>query len=145
MRLFKAQGRTAPIVEIAKSITNLEGRFEFPGLTPPRVDDPIDPLFYLVFAEADDRPIGVGGIWAGREGDADTIEIRMLREKTTLSGTVQSPQGKPLAGASVAQWEIDGRPVPGILSATTGPDGRFQIRRIPHLRMDAQGRKPTGA
>ena len=39
----------------------------------------------------------------------------------------------------MAQWAIDGRPVPGILSATTGPDGRFVINRIPHyewLRAD---------
>src|SRR5262249_32302810 len=38
------------------------------------------------------------------------------------------------AGATVAQWAIDGRPVPGILSATTGPDGRFLITRIPYYK-----------
>ncbi len=36
VRLFKAQGRTSPIVEIAKSVSDREGRFEFPLLTPPR-------------------------------------------------------------------------------------------------------------
>lgn len=132
MRLFKVQGRLSPIVEITKSVTDPAGRFEFPNLDPPRPDDPIDPFFYMVFADADDRPIGAGGIWNGQGSEGSTIEIRILREKTTLSGTVLGADGRPVAGASVAQWAIEGRPVPGILSATTGPDGRFLITRIPY-------------
>jgi beta-lactamase regulating signal transducer with metallopeptidase domain len=132
VRLFKAQGRTAPIAEIAKTVSDREGRFQFPMLTPPRIDDPVDPLIYLVFAEAVDRPIGVGGIWAAQGDDKDGIEIRFFREKTTLAGTVLGARGGPVVGASVAQWAFDGRPVPGILSATTGPDGRFLITRVPY-------------
>ncbi len=132
VRLFKVQGRLSPIVEITKSVTDPAGRFEFPNLDPPRPDDPIDPFFYMVFADADDRPIGAGGIWNGQGSEGSTIEIRILREKTTLSGTVLGADGRPVAGASVAQWAIEGRPVPGILSATTGPDGRFLITRIPY-------------
>ena len=86
---------------------------------------------YLVFAEAPDRPIGVGGIWTGEGRDQHDIAVQFLREKTTLAGTVFGAGGRPVAGATVAQWAIDGRPVPGILSATTGPDGRFLINRIP--------------
>jgi beta-lactamase regulating signal transducer with metallopeptidase domain len=144
VRLFKVQGRTSPIVEITKSVTDPNGRFEFPLLTPPRPDDPVDRLFYMVFVEAVDRPIGAGGIWNGQGNNGNNIEIRMLREKTTLSGTVLSPRGGPVAGAVVAQWAIDGRPVPGILSATTGPDGRFLITRIPYyewMRAGANGRQ----
>ncbi len=133
MHLFKAQGRTAPIVEVAKVVTNREGLFEFPPVPPSRPDDPVDPLFYLVFAEAGDRPIGALGFWNGRDGDIGSVEIGFLREKTTLAGTVQDAQGRPVAGATVAQWAVDGRPIPGILSATTGPDGRFLINRIPHF------------
>ena len=132
VHLFKAQGKTAPIVEVAKVVTNREGLFEFPPVPPSRPDDPIDPLFYLVFAEAGDRPIGGLGLWNGRDGDIGSVEIGFLREKTTFAGTVQDTQGRPVAGATVAQWAIDGRPIPGILSATTGPDGRFLINRIPH-------------
>jgi len=139
VRLFKAQGRTSPIVEIAKSVSDLEGRFEFPLLTPPRAGDPVDPLIYLVFAEADDRPIGAGGIWTAQEGDKGSIDIRILREKTMLAGTVLSARGRPVTGATVAQWAVDGRPVPGILSATTGPDGRFLITRIPHYEWMRSG------
>ena len=132
MRLFRVQGRISPIVEITKSVTDPAGRFEFPSLAPPRPDDPLDPLFYMVFADADDRPIGAGGIWNGQGHEGNAIEIRILREKTTLSGIVLGADGHPVAGAAVAQWAINGRPVPGILSATTGPDGRFLITRIPY-------------
>jgi Carboxypeptidase regulatory-like domain len=132
VHLFKAQGRTTPIVEIAKMLSNLEGRFEFPALAPPRPDDPVDPLIYLVFAEADDRPIGAGGLWTGKEREKEWIDVQILREKTMLAGTVLNARGRPVAGAAVAQWALDGRPVPGILSATTGADGRFLINRIPY-------------
>ena len=146
MRLFKAEGRTSPIVEVGTSVADADGRFEFPRLTPPRPDDPIDPLLYLIFAEADDRPIGVGGIWAGREGEGESIDIQFLREKTTLAGTVLDANGQPVAGATVTQWAIDGRSVPGVLSGTTGPDGRFQIRRIPYYEWIRPGSKdPSGS
>ena len=45
---------------------------------------------------------------------------------------MQDERGRAVAGATVSQWEVDGRPVPGLLSATTGADGRFLIGRIPH-------------
>jgi beta-lactamase regulating signal transducer with metallopeptidase domain len=141
VRLFRVQGRISPIVEIAKFVTDPQGRFEFPLLPPPRPDDPVDPLFYMVFVEAGDRPIGAGGIWNGQGNEGNNIVIRMLREKTTLSGTVLGAGGQPLAGATVAQWAEDGRAVPGILSATTGPDGRFLITRIPYYEWMHAGAK----
>jgi beta-lactamase regulating signal transducer with metallopeptidase domain len=142
VRLFRARGRTSPIVEVARTDSDPEGRFEFPGLTPPRHGDPLDPLIYLVFAEAADRPIGVGGIWMGPQAGEDSVEIRFLREKTMLAGTVVDTRGVPVPGATVAQWDIDGRPVPGLLSATTGPDGRFLITRIPHHEWLRGGGRP---
>ena len=132
VRVFKAQGRTAPLVEAAKAVSDRDGRFEFPNLTPPRFGDPVDPLIYLVFAEADDLPIGVGGIWMAQQNGKESVDIRIHREKTTLAGTVLDAGGRPVQGATVAQWAIDGRPIPGILSATTGSDGRFLITRIPY-------------
>ena len=141
VRLFKAQGRTAPIVEIADTVTDAQGRYEFAGLRPPRVDDPLEPLLYVVFAEVENRPIGVGGLWNGFEAEKNRIDIRVLREKTLLAGTVVDPQGHPIAGASVAHWAIDGRPVPGILSAVTGPDGRFVIHRFPYYEWLRPGAK----
>lgn len=141
VRLFKAEGRTAPIVEVAKVVTDAEGRFEFPHLVSPRVGDPADPLMYLVFAEADDRPIGPGGIWVPQFNRDGPMEIRIAREKTSLAGRVIDARGNPVAGAAVAQWAIDGRPVPGVLSATTGADGRFLITRLP--RREGQPGRPA--
>src|SRR4051794_24956828 len=97
VRLFEARGRTAPIVEIARSMTDSQGRFEFHRLVPPRHDDPVDPLIYLVFAEVPDRPIGVGGILGMMQGPGEYLEIRILREKTMFAGTVRDPSGRPVA------------------------------------------------
>jgi beta-lactamase regulating signal transducer with metallopeptidase domain len=142
VRLFQARGRTAPIVEAARSVTDREGRFQFPGLTPPRPEDALDPLVYLIFALADDRPIGIGR-WDGGDDEA-SVEIGIDREKTMLAGTVRNERGEPLAGATVAEWILDGRPVPGILSATTRPDGRFLITRISHDEWLRQGPRGGG-
>ena len=101
-------------------------------------------LLYLVFAEAGDRPIGALGFWNGRDGDIGRVEIAFLREKTTFAGTVQDAQGRPVAGATVAQWAIDGRPIPGLWAATTGPDGRFLINRIPHFEWLRAGKSNQG-
>ena len=141
MRLFKAQGKTSPIAEIAQTLTDVDGRFAFSALTPPRPDDQLDPLIYLVFADAENRPIGAGGIWTGQGVEKNSIEIRVLRDKAMLSGTVVDARGHPVAGATVAEWAIDGRPVPGILSATSRPDGRFVITRIPHYEWMRAGSK----
>lgn len=134
VRIFRAQGRTSPIVEQAKTVTDREGRFEFADLIPPRADDPVDQLIYLIFAEMDNRPIGMGGTWTLHESDPDQCNIRILRDQTKLTGTILNPRGQPVKGATVAQWDIDGRPVPGILSATTDAQGRFEISRIPDFK-----------
>jgi len=97
---------------------------------PPRADDSIVQRIYLIFAEAEDRPIGVGGTWTLHEENPLYKEIRILREETSISGIVKNSRGQPVAGAAVASWQVDGRPVPGILSATTDTDGHFEIKRI---------------
>jgi 5-hydroxyisourate hydrolase-like protein (transthyretin family) len=134
VRLFKVEGRAAPIVEAANTVTDGEGRFAFADLTPPRAEVPVDRLIYLLFAEAENRPLGVGGTWTLLERDPLNKEIQMVREATTLAGTILNARGEPVAGAKVAQWAIDGRSVPGMLSATTGADGRFEIKRIPDFQ-----------
>jgi beta-lactamase regulating signal transducer with metallopeptidase domain/5-hydroxyisourate hydrolase-like protein (transthyretin family) len=131
VRLFKVEGRTAPIVEAAQAVTDEKGQFEFPDLVPPRPENPVDRLVYLIFADAPDRPIGYGGFWTMQEGDPLKMEIPILRDMTRVSGTVVNSRGQPVAGAKVAGWAIDGRALPSILAATTDADGRFEINRIP--------------
>ena len=134
VRLFKAAGRTAPIVEFAKVVTDDDGLFEFPDTLPPSRLDSVDRVIYLLFAEVENRPIGVGGSWTMGERDPLHKEIRILRDMTNLSGTITDARGQPVAGATVAQWDIDGRPVPGILSAKSDVEGRFEITRIPDFK-----------
>lgn len=134
VRLFKAEGRTAPIVEAARTVTDDEGRFEFPDVVSPRPHDSVDQLIYLLFAEAENRPLGTGGTWTLMERDPLNREIQILRDATTFSGTIFNARGEPIAGATVAQWGMDGRAVPGMLSATTDADGRFEIKRIPDFQ-----------
>jgi beta-lactamase regulating signal transducer with metallopeptidase domain len=59
VRLYRAEGRTSPPVEIAKTVTDAEGRYSFASLEPPRPEGHLDRLIYGVFGFADDRPIGV--------------------------------------------------------------------------------------
>jgi beta-lactamase regulating signal transducer with metallopeptidase domain/5-hydroxyisourate hydrolase-like protein (transthyretin family) len=127
VRLFKVQGRGSPPVEVARTLCNGEGRFEFAGLVPPHPEDRTDPLIYEVFAISDDRPIGIGGM--SYQTDR-VLEIRIGRDKQVLSGTVVDAQGRPVAGATVMQDFLRGSPVPGILSATTDADGRFKIDKV---------------
>ncbi|HMF12481.1 MAG TPA: M56 family metallopeptidase, partial [Gemmataceae bacterium] len=135
VRLFKVEGRTAPIVEAAKTVTDTEGAFEFANVVTPRPDDEVDRLLYLVFAEADGRPIGYGGTWRMTETNPNYVEIRMLRAETSISGSVVNGRGQVVAGATImTDYAIDGRPVPGILSATTDAEGKFEIERIPDFR-----------
>jgi beta-lactamase regulating signal transducer with metallopeptidase domain len=147
VRLFKVAGLVG-IAEIASTVSDREGRFEFPRLTPQRPDDPVDPLIYLVFAEADDRPIAMGRIGLTPARIKVPLVIQIPREQTTLSGTVLDARGRPVAGAMVASWAVYRMPVPGILSAMTGADGRFEIHRIPHAtrtRKEARELSPREA
>jgi len=131
IRLFKVEGRSALPVEIAKTASDEEGRFEFQNLVPPRPDARVDRLVYLVFGLDDDLPIGVGyeDFRGGRE-----YVIGMGRESTKLSGRVIDSNGKPVAGAAVAHFWLEGRPILGLLSTTTGADGKFTIDRLDNLK-----------
>lgn len=137
VRLFKAEGRTAPIVEAANTVTDDKGRFEFPELIPPRPHLPVDQFVYLLTAEADGRPLAMRRLWEMGGADPLFMEIHILREATTLSGTILNSRGQPLTGAKatpwdkIALWDIDGREHAGMLSSTSGADGRFEIKRVP--------------
>jgi hypothetical protein len=101
VRLFEVPGRTLPIVEIAQTSTDRNGRFEFTGLVPPRPYDRFDRLIYVVYALAEDRPIGAGGNTYQPPRNARDIDIRMGRMKSTLTGKVVNALGQPVAGAIV--------------------------------------------
>ena len=128
VRLYRVEGRTSPPVEIAKTVTDADGRYTFTGLEPPRPEGHLDRLNYGVFGFADDRPIGIS--FFHFRDDKEVVELRMAREKSTLSGKVIDADGRPVAGATVLPYFVYDRPVPGLLSATTDAEGRFKLDNV---------------
>lgn len=64
-----------------------------------------------------------------RAGDTEEVLVRVLASRSALAGLVVGPDGRPLAGATVA-IERDGR-VSAEQEGTTGPDGRFRFEALP--------------
>ena len=128
VRLYRAEGRTSPPVEIAKTVTDADGRYAFKGLEPPRPENHLDRLNYGVFGFADDRPIGIS-FFHFRDNKQIT-ELRMVRERATLSGKVIDAAGRPVAGATVLPYFVWDRPAPSLLSAKTDADGRFKLDKL---------------
>ncbi len=128
VRLYRVEGRTSPPVEIARTVTDNDGRYTFTGLVPPRPEGHLDRLVYGVFGFADDRPIGIS--FFHFRDDKEVVELRMTREKATLSGKVIDAEGRPVVGATVLPYFVFDRPVPGLLSATTDASGVFKLDNL---------------
>jgi 5-hydroxyisourate hydrolase-like protein (transthyretin family) len=129
VRLYRVEGRTSPPVEIARMVTDVDGRYAFTGLAPPQPEGYLDRLDYGVLGVADDRPIGIS--FMHFEEEEKVVTVRMAVAKSTLSGKVIDADGRPVAGATVMRYWIDNQPIPGLFSATTDGDGRFKIDDVP--------------
>jgi beta-lactamase regulating signal transducer with metallopeptidase domain/5-hydroxyisourate hydrolase-like protein (transthyretin family) len=126
--LYRVEGKGSTVVEIARTLTDRDGRYTFKGLVPPRPEGYLDRLSYAVLGLAAHRPIGISFVHL-REGN-EVVEIRMAREKSNLSGKVVDAGGRPVAGAVVLPNVLFGRPVAELLSATTDAAGRFHIDNL---------------
>ena len=128
VRLYQVEGRTSPPVEIARTISDADGRYTFTGLVPPRPENHFDRLKYQVFGFANNRPIGISFVHF--RDNKEVVELQMVREKATLSGKVIDAEGRPVAGATVVPHFVYDRPVPSLGSAKTGADGRFKLDNV---------------
>ena len=128
VRLYRADGRTSPPVEVAQTVTDADGRYSFAGLEPPRPEGHLDRLIYGVFGFADGRPIGIS--FFHFRDDKEVVELRMVREKATLSGKVIDAAGRPVAGATVLPYFVFDRPAPSLLAAKTDAEGRFKLDNL---------------
>ncbi|AMV18287.1 M56 family metallopeptidase [Planctomyces sp. SH-PL14] len=133
MRLYRASGRGSPIEEVASTVTDAQGRYKFTGLAPRRREDHFDYLDYVVMGFSDDRPIGRSFRHILR--NEELVEVWMAREKSTIGGKVVDAEGRPIAGAQVIPYSLDGRPIPGLPIRTTFDKGelagRFHFDDIP--------------
>ncbi|HKI17152.1 MAG TPA: M56 family metallopeptidase, partial [Isosphaeraceae bacterium] len=129
VRLYQVEGRTSPPVEVARTVTGVDGRFAFTGLKPPRHEDYLDRRAYAVLGFLGDRPIGIS--FHHFDDNEEVVEIRMAVETSTLSGKVIDADRRPVAGATVMRYWIDDRPIPGLLSTTTDALGQFKFDRVP--------------
>jgi hypothetical protein len=133
--LFEIAGRTGPVLQSAETTTDAKGDYEFSNLAAPRDIDGLDRLEYKVLIVDPNWSIGMGFLVPPF---GPVLQTWLIREQGTLTGKVVNSRGQPVAGAIVASYSIDGRTIPGILSAATGPDGRFSIEKLPVVR------KPDG-
>lgn len=133
IRLYRADGQMSPLREIASTVTDAQGRYMFPGLAPRRWEDHFEYLEYIVMGFADDRPIGRSFRHILR--NEEIVEVWMAREKSTVGGKVVDAEGRPVAGAQVFPYYLDGRPIPGTPTRTTFDNGqlagRFHFDDIP--------------
>jgi beta-lactamase regulating signal transducer with metallopeptidase domain len=129
VRLYQVEGRTSPPVEVARTVSGVDGRFAFTGLAPPRHRGHLDFRAYAVLGFLGDRPIGIS--FHHFDGNEEVVEVRMALESSTLSGKVIDADGRPIAGATVMRYWIHDRPIPGLLSTTTDALGQFIFDRVP--------------
>jgi len=139
--LFEIAGRTLPIIQIGETTADAKGEFEFANLAPPRDLDGLDRLEYRALVVDPNWAIGIETIAFRRVQSA--AEIRLSREQETLSGHIVNARGQPVAGAIAAFFWVDDRVLPGILSTTTGSDGRFMIDKLPVIRRRDGSRMPV--
>ncbi|WP_175517550.1 carboxypeptidase regulatory-like domain-containing protein [Planctomicrobium piriforme] len=128
VRLFRMQGQTSHPEEIARTITDADGRYTFTVLTPPRPEGNLDRLRYDVVGISQDGQIGVN--FLNHRDEEEIVEIRIARETSTLSGKVVDDQGRPIAGATVTPCFVYVHPAPAVFSAITDAEGRFQFDNL---------------
>lgn len=129
VHLYKIDGWTKPPAKLASVVTNAKGQFEFSGLIPAREYDQINPLTYLLVA---DKPDWAYALLSSsmQDEDGNYWRLYIYRAHTTISGKVVDTDGRPVVGATVSEWEQDGRMLPGIWTGVTDENGHFEITHV---------------
>jgi beta-lactamase regulating signal transducer with metallopeptidase domain len=133
VRLYQVAGRTSPPVEIARTVSDDDGRYAFTGLVAPRHEGHLDRLVYVAFGFAANRPIGIS--FMHFRGQEEVVTIGMARQRSILAGKVIDPDGQPVAGATVLRNFVYDRPVAELGSATTDAEGRFELDDVPVYKL----------
>jgi protocatechuate 3,4-dioxygenase beta subunit len=116
--------RGMPDEKIKVTRTDAGGKYQFSKLEP-LVGAPSDYCpYYAVVATAKGRASRIEQIITP---DAANVPAFRMLPAETLRGQVVDGEGKPVEGASVWAGDFWGRPLEGVMSAKTGPDGQFAI------------------
>lgn len=134
IRLYRIDGLIAPPVEIARTVTNAEGRYSFPGLVPQRREGQLDRLIYGTFGFAEGRPIG-NSFFHFDKDDKEIVTVHMTDAASTITGRVVDAAGRPIVGATVVNHFIWDRALPELNSAKTDAAGRFKLQNVPHFKL----------
>ncbi len=132
IRLYRTDGLVGSPVQVATTVTDKDGQYTFEGLAPARPEGHLDRLTYTTYAFPPGGQIGIE-FHSFRQGK-ETHEIRVATESSTLTGKVVDAHGKPVAGAIVLPYHVNGHAVPGLPSATTGTDGTYRFDALPVFR-----------
>jgi beta-lactamase regulating signal transducer with metallopeptidase domain len=132
VRLYRVTGRAARPTETAQAISDVEGRYSFTRLAPPRNEWGLDYLKYLVLGFAEGRPIGIQVVDGSGTVKEESI-IRLARTSGTLSGQVVNAAGQPVKSAHIEQFVFvqHAWPLIDAPAATTDDSGRFTLSGIP--------------
>ncbi len=120
--LFRGDRRDGSQLLIRESTSDREGRFRFERVPTVKRDEFGSPLqTYWLIAQIEGRATAM----AGRNSTGEFVELTM-GAAATVEGRVTGAGGEPVEGA-VVRFEHFSQPIEGVLSATTGPDGRFAV------------------
>jgi beta-lactamase regulating signal transducer with metallopeptidase domain len=132
LRLLALEGLVGPPKQVAETISDDQGRFEFSNLSPPRPKSGMDQLAYGVIANAEGRPPAFDEEWSWWLQGQD-MQILIAGEASLLGGQIVDQSGRPLSGAIVARYALRQVPVPGVCSAVTSDTGEFLIVDLPAM------------
>ena len=126
VRLYRVEGRTSPPVEIARTVTDADGRYHVHGSRPATARRPLrsPELCGLRFRR---RPADRNQLLPFRD-DKEVVEHSDGSRK--VDALRQGDRCRRATGRRSdrdAVLSIDDRPIPGLLSATTDAEGRFKL------------------
>jgi len=129
--LYGVRGVVGHPEKVAETKSDAEGHFSFADLEVLGPQDAWDSLTYgLVLRPADSPPV----IVSCYPSELARMQLDVFRNPARLAGTVVDEQGQPVAGVTVFQYGIHRKPVPGLQSAVTDENGRFEINDLGTLK-----------
>lgn len=138
IRLFSVIGLLQNSTEIAKTVSDDEGKFRFSNLEPPR-ENRLNGLRYYFIAKPKKGAVNISTLW--NPDEAQTMRLSISERSLSLKGNVADERGEPIEGARLELYTgaagIEATP-----STTSNKHGLFVLQGLP-VYTDRKG-KPYG-